>query len=73
MSDVQEQILDAVKILADNAVSASNATITIECKIIEVIDAGVGLYKVEYKAYIKLNIKLINLSAIHLILLLFIR
>ena len=48
MSALQEQLLDAVSMLANSAVNNSNATITLECKIIEIIDPAIGLYKVEY-------------------------
>ena len=48
MSEIQEQILDAVKLLANSAVSQSKATLTIECEIVDIIDAAIGSYKVKY-------------------------
>lgn len=48
MSALQEQILDAIKILADKSVDASGATLTLECEVVDIIDAGVGLYSVKY-------------------------
>ena len=48
VQDIQNSICDAMNILADNAVTKSNATITLECKIIEIIDVALGLYKVKY-------------------------
>ena len=49
MNSLQENILDAVKMLADNSVNHSNATLTIECRIVEILDAGINLYKVNYR------------------------
>lgn len=48
LQDMQNSMCSAMNILADNAVTKSNATITLECKIIAVVDAAIGLYKVEY-------------------------
>lgn len=48
MSVLQEQVLEAVRILSENAVTNSNATLTIECEIVDVIDAGLGQYTVKY-------------------------
>ena len=46
MSAMQEQILDAVKILANNAVNQSNATTTIAGRVVEQVD--LTEYKVDY-------------------------
>lgn len=48
MSALQESICDAMSILTNSAIQHSNATITLECKIIDILDAALGLYKVEY-------------------------
>lgn len=46
MNELQECILDAVSIMANNA--KNTGTLTIECTIKEVINAGVGEYKIDY-------------------------
>ena len=49
MSAISNSLLDAINTISTNAVKASNATLTIECTITEVEDAGLQIYKVNYK------------------------
>ena len=45
---LQEPLLEAINILSQNAMQQSDATIVIECEIVEIIDAGLGQYTVKY-------------------------
>ena len=49
MSAISNSLLDAINKISESNVKASNATLTIECTITEVEDAGLQLYKVNYK------------------------
>ena len=49
MGALDQSILQAVDAIAKSNVKASNATLTIECTIIDVEDAGQQLYRVKYK------------------------
>lgn len=48
MNDLQNSILESISILAKSASQSAPATLTIEAVIIDTIDAGSGLYLVEY-------------------------
>ena len=48
MNEIQQSVFESMSILAENIVKQSNSTLTIEAKVLEVLDSGVGAYKVEY-------------------------
>lgn len=48
MNELQTSLFEAMKAFADNAKQNSNATLTIEASIIDIIDEGKGEYKVNY-------------------------
>lgn len=48
MNELQESLLKAADILATYKEKQSNATTTVNCQIIEILDKDIGLYKVQY-------------------------
>ena len=48
MNELQTSLFEAMKAFADNAKQNSNATLTIEASIIDIIDEGKGEYRVNY-------------------------
>ena len=48
MNDLQSSLLESISILAKSASEAAPATLTIEAVVLNVVDAGSGLYLVEY-------------------------
>ena len=48
MNNIQNSLFEAMKAFRDNAVTNSKATVTIEGKISEVVDAGLGKYLIKY-------------------------
>lgn len=48
MNSLAESTLDAIELMYNSAVQNSKNSKTIECKVIEKIDAGIGLYRVSY-------------------------
>lgn len=48
MSTIQDCLLEAMNQVAEANSAKSTSTQTVDCEIVEVVDAGVGLYKVKY-------------------------
>lgn len=49
MGALDQSLLDAMNSIAQSSVKASNATLTIECTVEEVVDAGLQIYQVKYR------------------------
>lgn len=47
-SNIQNSLFETMKIFSDNAKNTSNATLTIECRIKEIVNEGLGEYLAEY-------------------------
>lgn len=48
MNQIQNSIFEAVKLITDNSVHNSNATITIKGEITEIVNLATGIYKAKY-------------------------
>lgn len=48
LNTLSSALLQSIDAMAQSAADGTNRTLTIEAKIVEVIDAGIGTYKVEY-------------------------
>ena len=48
MNDIQQSILESLSLVADASVKKSQSTITIEAEVLQIVDSGIGSYKVEY-------------------------
>ncbi len=47
-NELQQSLLDTVQLMSTKAANSTNATLTVKCTVVDVIDAGLGLYKVKY-------------------------
>ena len=48
MSTLQESILDAINVLAENSIRNAPGTITIDCVVSKIVNPGLGEYEVTY-------------------------
>lgn len=48
LNTLSSALLQSIDAMAQSAADGTNRTLTIEAKVVEVIDAGIGTYKVEY-------------------------
>lgn len=48
LNTLSSALLQSIDAMAQSAADGTNRTLTIEAKVVEVIDAGIGIYKVEY-------------------------
>ena len=48
LNTLSSALLQSIDAMAQSAADSTDRTLTIEAKIVEVIDAGIGTYKVEY-------------------------
>ena len=47
-NELQQSMLDAMQLLSTKAANSTDATLTVKCTITDIVDAGLGLYEVEY-------------------------
>lgn len=47
-NELQQSLLDTVQLISTKTANSTNATLTVKCTVVDIVDAGLGLYKVKY-------------------------